>query len=96
MRNDEEERFNELEEEQYEAQEETDAELAATESEAPAMAGAPVTPGHPESATASGPYVSEDGAVIVIPKGAHGAPILLNLTHRQQPPVQHEVSSETV
>ena len=63
MRNDEEERFNELEEEQYAAAEETDAELAATESEAPAMVGAP-TEGHPESATDSGPYVSEDGAVM--------------------------------
>src|ERR1700761_5247519 len=62
MRNDEEERFNELEEEQREAAEESDAELAATESEAP-RAGAPVG-GHPESATASGPYVSEDGAVM--------------------------------
>ena len=64
MRNDEEERFSELEEEQYAAAEETDAELAATESEAPAMVGAPATEGHPESATDSGPYVSEDGAVM--------------------------------
>src|SRR6202012_480974 len=40
MRNDEEERFNELEEEQYAAAEETDAELAATESEAPGEDGA--------------------------------------------------------
>src|ERR1700755_861868 len=62
--NDEEERFNELEEEQHAAAEETDAELAATESEAPAMAGAPVTAGHPESDTADGPYVSEAGAVM--------------------------------
>src|ERR1700742_4133168 len=64
MSNDEEERFNELEEEQYAAAEETDAELAATESEARAMVGAPATEGHPESATDSGPYVSEDGAVM--------------------------------
>src|ERR1700748_278027 len=66
MRNDEEERFNELEEEHYAAAEETDAELAATESEAPRPAPAVCAPAgdHPESATAEGPYVSEDGAVM--------------------------------
>src|SRR6201996_2569475 len=63
MANDEEERFNEREEEQYEAAEETDAELASVESEAPrAGAGPPLE--HPESATAEGPYVSADGAVM--------------------------------
>jgi len=63
-RNDEEERFNEIEEEQYEAEAETSAELAATESEAPPAADAPTPASHPQSATDEGPYVSEDGALM--------------------------------
>src|SRR5690349_21316127 len=60
MHNDEEERFNELEEEQFEAEAETSAELAS--SVGPAASFGPETAGHPQSATDEGPYVSEDGA----------------------------------
>ena len=61
-RNDEEERFNEIEEEQHEAELETSAELAG--SEGPPVPAGPATAGHPESATDEGPYVSEDGALM--------------------------------
>ena len=44
MRNDEDERFEEREEEQYEAAEETSAELASTEPVGPTAASAPETP----------------------------------------------------
>src|ERR1700733_12645788 len=65
MRNDEEERFNEIEEEGHEAELETSAELASEDPVGvPASAAAPATAGHPESATSEGPYVSEDGAMM--------------------------------
>jgi ABC-type multidrug transport system fused ATPase/permease subunit len=56
---DEQERINENEQAGIEPEAETSAELAA-----PIAAGGPAEPGHPESAQASGPYVSEDGAVM--------------------------------
>ena len=64
MRNDEEERFNEIEEEQYEAEAETSAELASEDPVGVPATAVPATAGHPESATADGPYVSEDGAMM--------------------------------
>src|ERR1700684_2932658 len=59
MRNDEEERFNEIEEDGRAAEGETSAELAPPLETADAP-----TAGHPESLTDEGPYVSEDGAVM--------------------------------
>ena len=61
MRNDEEERFNELEEEQHEAEAETSAELAA---EDPAVLSGSIANAAPRAAGEEGPYVSEDGAVM--------------------------------
>ena len=59
MSMDEQERINETEGRDFEPEAETSAELAE-----PVGAEAGTEPGHPESATADGPYVSEDGSVM--------------------------------